>query len=63
MPRGRSQNPVDAGVGRVGRDIVPHHDLTPIVPLVAAQSAMVSATPGSFASTGLTSPNRPGWAL
>jgi hypothetical protein len=35
---------------------------TPIVPLVAFQSAIVSATPGSFGSTGLTKPKRPGCA-
>jgi hypothetical protein len=34
----------------------------PIVPSFAAQSAIVSATPGSFGSTGLTRPNRPGCA-
>ena len=33
---------------------------TATVPSIAAQSAMVSATLGSFGSTGLTSPNRPG---
>src|SRR5215470_2428859 len=32
----------------------------PTVPGVAAQSAIVSATPGSTGSTGLTRPNRPG---
>ena len=36
---------------------------TPTVPFVAFQLAIVSATPGSFGSTGLTSPNLPGVRL
>ena len=32
---------------------------TPTVPLIAFQSAIVSATPGSPGSTGLINPNRP----
>jgi hypothetical protein len=33
----------------------------PIVPSFAAHSAIVSATPGSLGSTGLTNPNLPGY--
>jgi hypothetical protein len=50
--RAAHQSPVDARVGGVGRNLVSQPIRIPTVPLVEAQSAIVSATAGSVVSTG-----------
>src|SRR5215471_9689414 len=61
--RRQSQNPVDGRVGGSVETLSLKKTRIPTVPLVETQSAIVSATPGSVGSTGLTSLNRLGCAL